>query len=64
MYKVMNDPNNIIVEEVPGFSWSGLCKIKSIDFKRYQYSCLNFEKGTILTWNTRENGAFYVRDDA
>ena len=35
MYKVMNDPNNIIVEEVPGFSWSGLCKIKSIDFKRY-----------------------------
>ena len=35
MYKVLNDPNNIIVEEVPGFSWSGLCKIKSIDFKRY-----------------------------
>lgn len=34
-YKVVNDPNNIIVEEVPGFSWSGLCKIKSIDFKRY-----------------------------
>ena len=34
-YKVVDDPNNIIVEEVPGFSWSGLCKIKSIDFKRY-----------------------------
>lgn len=34
-YKVVNDPNNIIVEEVPGFSWSGLCKIKSIDFKKY-----------------------------
>lgn len=35
MYSVVNDPNNIIVEEVPGFSWSGLCKIKSIDFKKY-----------------------------
>ena len=33
-YRVVNDPNNIIVEKVPGFSWSGLCKIKSIDFKK------------------------------
>ena len=33
-YRVINDPNNIIVEKVPGFSWSGLCKIKSIDFKK------------------------------
>ena len=33
-YRVVNDPNNILVEKVPGFSWSGLCKIKSIDFKR------------------------------
>ena len=34
-YRVVNDPNNILVEKVPGFSWSGLCKIKSIDFKKY-----------------------------
>ena len=33
-YRVVNDPNNILVEKVPGFSWSGLCKIKSVDFKK------------------------------
>lgn len=33
-FKVVDDPNAIVVEEVPGSKWDGLCKMVSIDFKR------------------------------
>lgn len=32
-YRVIDDPNNIRIEEIPGASWSGLCKITSIGYK-------------------------------
>lgn len=33
-FKVNNDPNDISIEEIPESTWTGLCKIKSIQYKR------------------------------
>ena len=33
-FKVVDDPNEIIIEEVSGSKWDGLCKITSMDFKK------------------------------
>ncbi len=33
-FKVNNDPNDISIEAIPESTWTGLCKIKSIQYKR------------------------------
>lgn len=33
-FKVVDNPNEIVIEEVPGSKWTGLCKTVSIDFKK------------------------------
>lgn len=33
-YSVVNNPNEILIEAIPESTWTGLCKIKSIQYKR------------------------------
>ena len=32
-YRVIDNPNDIVIEEIPDNSWKGLCKIASMAYK-------------------------------